>query len=173
MVLGGPVTKNIRQRVKLVFESDYCKDVEPEQGLVNYIFRGVFTQGLDSEFYMVHRSQGPAAYPAFLAVYNQDGLGWSPAEKISRSERQTVTPTEAQLRTLADGTELTDDELQKFARGLVVIVDWVSTPPCILRILRVGRRRPGRPTCTRWSTAWSSCVTSWPWQTTSCPERAR
>jgi hypothetical protein len=32
MVLGGPVTKNIRQRVKLVFESDYCKDVEPEQG---------------------------------------------------------------------------------------------------------------------------------------------
>jgi hypothetical protein len=43
MVLGGPVTKNIRQRVKLVFESDYCKDVEPEQGLVNYIFRGVFT----------------------------------------------------------------------------------------------------------------------------------
>jgi hypothetical protein len=56
MVLGGPVTKNIRQRVKLVFQSDYRKDVEHEQGLVNYIFRGVFTQGLDSEFYMVHRS---------------------------------------------------------------------------------------------------------------------
>jgi hypothetical protein len=129
MVLGGPVTKNIRQLVKLVFESDYCKDVEREQGLVNYIFRGVFTQGLDSEFYMVHRSQGPAAYPAFSAVYNQDGLGWSPAETFSRSERQAVTPTEAQLRTLADGTELTDGELQQFARGLVVIVDWVSTLP--------------------------------------------
>jgi hypothetical protein len=40
-----------------------------------------------------------------------------------------VTPTEAQLRTLADGTELTDDEMQQFARGLVVIVDWVSTFP--------------------------------------------
>jgi hypothetical protein len=40
-----------------------------------------------------------------------------------------VTPTEAQLRTLADGTELTDDELQQFARGLVVIVDRVSTLP--------------------------------------------
>jgi hypothetical protein len=129
MVLGGPVTKNIRQRVKLVFESDYCKDVEPEQGLVNYIFRGVFTQGLDSEFFMVHRSQRPAAYPVFLAVYNQDGLGWSPAERYSRSERQAVTPTEAQLRTLANGTELTNGELQQFARGLVVIVDWVSTLP--------------------------------------------
>jgi hypothetical protein len=44
--------------VRLVFESAYCKDVEPEQGLVNYIFRGLFTQGLDSEFFMVHRSQG-------------------------------------------------------------------------------------------------------------------
>jgi hypothetical protein len=129
MVSGGPVTKNIKARVKLVFESDYCKDVEPEQGLVNYIFRGVFTQGLDSEFFMVHRSQGPAAYPAFPAVYNQDGLGWSPAERYSRLERQAVTPTEAQLETLADGTELTDDELQQFARGLVVIVDWVSTLP--------------------------------------------
>jgi hypothetical protein len=114
---------------RLVFESDYCKDVEPEEGLVNYIFRGIFTQGLDSEFFMVHRSQGPAAYPAFAAVYNQDGLGWSPAERYSRSERQAVTPTEAQLRTLADGTELTDDELQQFPRGLVVIVVWVSTLP--------------------------------------------
>jgi hypothetical protein len=75
MVLGGPVTKNIKARVKLVFESDYCKDVEPEQGLVNYIFRGVFTLGLDSEFFMVHRTLGLAVYPAWAAVYNQDGLG--------------------------------------------------------------------------------------------------
>jgi hypothetical protein len=111
MVLGGPVTKNIRARVRLVFESDNCKDVEPEQGLVNYIFRGVFTQGLNSEFFMVHRSQGPAAYSAFAAVYNQDGIRWSSAERYTRSERQAVTSTEAQLRTLADGTELTNDEL--------------------------------------------------------------
>jgi hypothetical protein len=173
MVLEGLVTKNIRARVRLVFESDYCKDVEPEQGLVNYIFRGVFTQGLDSEFFMVHRSQGPAAYPAFAAMYNQDGLGWSPAERYSRSERQAVTPTEAQLRTLANGTELRDDKLQQFARGLVVIVDRVSTLPVYPRRLRVERPRPGRPTWRRWSIAWSSCVTSSPWQTASCPERAR
>jgi hypothetical protein len=38
MVLGGPVTKNIRKLVKMVFDSDYCKDVNLEQGLVNYIF---------------------------------------------------------------------------------------------------------------------------------------
>jgi hypothetical protein len=29
MVLGGPVTKNIRKLVQLVFNSDYCKDVSP------------------------------------------------------------------------------------------------------------------------------------------------
>jgi hypothetical protein len=127
MVLGGPVTKNIRARVKLVFESDYCEDVEPEQGLVNYIFRGVFTQGLDSEFFMVLRTQGPAVYPAGAAVYNEDGIGWSPAERYFRSERQSVTPTLAQFKSLASGTDLTDDALQQFARGLVIIVDWVST----------------------------------------------
>jgi hypothetical protein len=40
MVVGGPVTKNTRKLVQLVFDSDYCKNVSPEQGLVNYIFRG-------------------------------------------------------------------------------------------------------------------------------------
>jgi intracellular sulfur oxidation DsrE/DsrF family protein len=40
-----------------------------------------------------------------------------------------VAPTAAQLRTLANGTELTKDELQQFAPGLVAIVDWVSTLP--------------------------------------------
>jgi hypothetical protein len=40
-----------------------------------------------------------------------------------------VAPTEALFNSLADGTELTDDELQLFSRGLVTIVDWVSTLP--------------------------------------------
>jgi hypothetical protein len=123
MVLGGPVTKNIRKLVQLVFDSDYCKDVSPEQGLVNYVFRGSYTQGLDSEYYMVHRTQGPAMYPTFSAVYNQDGLRWSTIERYTWSERQSVAPTEALFNLLADGTELTDDELQLFARGLVTIVD--------------------------------------------------
>jgi hypothetical protein len=129
-VLTRPtVTKNIRKLVQLVFDSDYCKDVSPEQGLVNYVFRGSYTQGLDSEYYMVHRTQGPAMYPTFSAVYNQDGLRWSTIERYTRSERQSVAPTEALFNLLADGTELTDDELQLFARGLVTIVDWVSTLP--------------------------------------------
>jgi hypothetical protein len=87
MVLGGPVTKNIRKLVQLVFNSDYCKDVSPEQGLVNYVFRGSYTQGLDSEYYMVHRTRGPAMYPTFSAVYNQDGLRWSTIERYTRSKR--------------------------------------------------------------------------------------
>ena len=47
----------------MVFDSDYCKDVSPEQGLVNYIFRGSYTQGLDSEFYMVNRTAGTSHVP--------------------------------------------------------------------------------------------------------------
>jgi hypothetical protein len=129
MVLGGPVTKNIRARVKLVFESDYCKDVSPEHGLVNYIFRGSFTQGLDSEFFMVHRTQGPAVYSSWAAIYRQDGLGWSPAERYSRTERQSVVPTPTQFNSLATGTDLRDEELQQFARGLVFIVSWVLRLP--------------------------------------------
>jgi hypothetical protein len=66
---------------------------------------------------MVHRTQGPAMYPTFAAVYDQDGLRWSMIERYTRSERQSVAPTEALFNLLADGTELTDDELQLFARG--------------------------------------------------------
>jgi hypothetical protein len=102
--------------VQLVFDSDYCKDVSSEQGLENYVFRGSYTQALDSEYYMVHRTQGPAMYPTFSAVYNQDGLQWSTIERYTRSERQSVAPTEALFNSLADGTELTDDELQLLAR---------------------------------------------------------
>jgi hypothetical protein len=95
---------------------------------------------------MVHWTQGPATYPTFLAVYNQDGLGWSTIERYTRSERQSVTPTEAQFNLLADGTELTDDELQLFAQGLMTIVVWCRLSLCILRPLRAGHWRPGRPT---------------------------
>jgi hypothetical protein len=40
-----------------------------------------------------------------------------------------VKPTPAQFNSLAAGTDVTDDELQQFARGLVIIADWVSTLP--------------------------------------------
>jgi hypothetical protein len=57
-----------------VLESDYCQDVSPEQDLVNFIFGGVFTQGLDSEFFMTHRSQRAAVYPSWSTIYLQDGM---------------------------------------------------------------------------------------------------
>jgi hypothetical protein len=69
MVLGGPVIQGIRKQARAVLESDFCQGVSPEQGLVNFIFRGVFTQGLDLEFFMTHRAQGPAVYPLWSAIY--------------------------------------------------------------------------------------------------------
>jgi hypothetical protein len=56
MVLGGPVTQGIRRQARAVLESEFCKGVSPEQGLVNFIFRWVFAQGLDSEFFMTGRT---------------------------------------------------------------------------------------------------------------------
>jgi hypothetical protein len=77
MVLGAPVTKNIKALAKLVLDSDYCKNVSPEQGLVNYIFRG---HTLDSaRFRVLHgsfKTRGPAAYPTFLVL--NDLVHWTP-----------------------------------------------------------------------------------------------
>jgi hypothetical protein len=33
--------------------------------------------------------------------------------------------TQAQIQSLANGTELTSDKLEQFARGLVILVDWL------------------------------------------------
>jgi hypothetical protein len=40
-------------------------------------------------------------------------------------------PTQAQAQSLANGTELTADELEQFARGLVILVDWLVDLPVI------------------------------------------
>jgi hypothetical protein len=53
------VTQGIRRQVRAVFESGFCEGVSLEQGLVSFILRGVFAQGLDSEFFMTVRTQGP------------------------------------------------------------------------------------------------------------------
>jgi hypothetical protein len=132
MVLGGPVTQGIRRQVRAVLESGFCEGVNPEQGLVNFIFRGVFAQGLNSEFFMTVRTQGPTMYPSWSAVYLQDGMNWTPAEKGERLARNQVVPTEAQAQSLANGTELTANELEQFARGLVILVDWLIDLSVIL-----------------------------------------
>jgi hypothetical protein len=113
MVLGGPVTQGIRRQARAVLELEFCKGVSPEQGLVNFIFRGVFAQGLDSEFFMMVRTQGPTMYPSWSAIYLHDGMHWTPGEKGERLARNQVVPTEAQAQSLANGTELTADELEQ------------------------------------------------------------
>jgi hypothetical protein len=42
MVLGDPVTQGIRRQARAVLELEFCRGVSSEQGLVNFIFRGVF-----------------------------------------------------------------------------------------------------------------------------------
>jgi hypothetical protein len=101
MVLGGPVTQGIRRQARAVLESEFCRGVSPEQGLVNFIFSGVFAQGLDSEFFMTVRTQGPTMYPSWSAIYLQDGMHWTPGKKGERLARNPVVPTQAQAQSLA------------------------------------------------------------------------
>jgi hypothetical protein len=91
MVLGGRTNANTRVRVLAVFKSTYVEDVTPEQGLVDYLFRGCYTQGLDTSFFMVSRSAGPEVYPSWATVSAQDVLNWSQQEKKERKERHLGT----------------------------------------------------------------------------------
>jgi hypothetical protein len=81
MVLGGPVTQGIRRQARAVLESEFCRGVSPEEGLVNFIFTGVFAQGLDLEFFMTVRTNRPTMYASWSAIYQQDGMHWTPGEK--------------------------------------------------------------------------------------------
>jgi hypothetical protein len=71
-------------------------------------------------------------YPSWSAIYLQDGMQWTPGEKGERLARNTVVPTQAQVQSLANGTELTANELEQFAWGLVILVDWLVDLPVIL-----------------------------------------
>jgi hypothetical protein len=115
MVLGGPVTQGIKKQTRAVLESNFCQGVSPKQGLVNFIFRGVFAQGRNSKFFMTAWTQGPTMYPLWSVIYLQDGMQWTPVEKGERLAMNTVVPTQAQVQSLANGTELTADELEQFA----------------------------------------------------------
>jgi hypothetical protein len=105
------------------------RDVCPEQGLVNYIFRGVFTQGLDSQFFMVHKTKGAAVYPPWSAIYLQDAMRWTPGEKSARLSRNSVVLMQAQVQSLANGTDLTANDLEQFARKLEILVDCAADLP--------------------------------------------
>jgi hypothetical protein len=62
-------------------------------------------------------------YPSWSAIYLQDGMHWTPGEKGERLARNQVVPTQAQAQSFASGTELTANELEQFAWGLVILVD--------------------------------------------------
>ena len=61
----------------------------------------------------------------FAHEYHQ----WSPQEKRDRQTRQQVKPTQQQFQSLTQGAELTADELQTFAHGLVAVVAQVAQLP--------------------------------------------
>jgi hypothetical protein len=99
------MTQGIRKQARAMLESEFCQGVSPEQGLVNFIFGGVFAQGLDSEFFMMLWTQGPAVYPSWSAIDLQDGMQWTPGEKGERLARtwNSVVPTQARTNLLQTG----------------------------------------------------------------------
>jgi hypothetical protein len=58
------VIQGIRKQARVVLESEFCQGVSLEQSLENFIFGGVFAQGLNSEFLMTVRTEGPIVYPS-------------------------------------------------------------------------------------------------------------
>jgi hypothetical protein len=45
---------------------------------------------------MTVRTKGPTMYPSWSAIYLQDGMHWTTAEKGERLAKNQVVPTEAQ-----------------------------------------------------------------------------
>jgi hypothetical protein len=130
MVLGGPVTQRIREHVAIVFKSGFVTGAStPEQGLVNYLLRGAYTPGMQGTIYRSSRTQDAKSYPTLEYVVLQEGQGWSQTDLRDQTVRANSKPSPEQYNALADGTELTEDELQRLARGLEVIVGWLLDFP--------------------------------------------
>jgi hypothetical protein len=124
MVLEGPVTQRIREHVAVVFKSGFVTGAStPEQGLVNYLLIGAYTPGMQGTIYRSSRTQDAKSYPTLEDVVLQEGQGWSQTELRDRTVRANSKPSPEQYNALVDGTELTEDELQRLAWGLVVNKD--------------------------------------------------
>jgi len=107
MVIEGPVVPSIKALCPRIWESEeFGKEVEkPEQALVNYLFRGSYTQGLDSQYYMRSRLLTPELYPTWISVLTNKGHKWSPHEKRERHDRQMAKPTQQQFESLTQGVD--------------------------------------------------------------------
>jgi hypothetical protein len=80
---------------------------------------------MQGTIYRTTRTQDAKSYPTLEDVTLQEGQGWSSVELRDRTVRAGSKPSSEQYNALADGAELTEDELQRLARGLVVIVGWL------------------------------------------------
>jgi hypothetical protein len=124
------VIQDIREHVAVVFKARFVMRAStPEQGLVNYLLRGAYTLGMQGTVYRSSRTQDAKSYSTLEDVVLQEGRGWSQAELRDRTVRANSKPSPEQDNALADGTKLTEDEQQRLARGLVVIVGWLLDFP--------------------------------------------
>jgi hypothetical protein len=130
MILGGQVTQPIRDYVGLFLGSVYItRSATAEHGLANFLFRGAYTPGMDSTTFKLMRMQGAKVYPKFEDISAQDGIRWTDGEKTERTARSVCEPNSIQYNALANGVEMSSDDLQILGKGLVSIVGWLMALP--------------------------------------------
>jgi hypothetical protein len=52
-------------------------------------------------------------------------MQWTREKRVNAVGQEFSGATQAHVQSLANGTELTANELKQFARGLVILVDWL------------------------------------------------
>jgi hypothetical protein len=88
MVLGGRVTQCLRENVcAMVISWFVTQGPTPEQGLVDYLFRGAYTLGLDSSFFKLcwvnetnprTRTSEPRSWAGSLGLRRESGQSGQP-----------------------------------------------------------------------------------------------
>jgi hypothetical protein len=124
------VTQPIRDYVGLLLSSAYgTRSATAEQGLANFLFRGAYTPGVDSTTFKLMRLQGAKVYPKFEDILAQDGIRWTDWERTERTARSVCESDSIQYNALANGVELSLDDLQMLGKGLVSIVALADGAP--------------------------------------------
>jgi hypothetical protein len=95
------------------------------QRLANFLFGGAYTSGMDSTTFKLMRLQGAKVYPRFEDISAQDGIRWTDRERTERTTRSVCEADNIQYNALANGVELSSDDLQMLGKGLVSIVGWL------------------------------------------------
>jgi hypothetical protein len=126
MVLGGQVTQPIWDYVGLLLSSAYVTRLATaEQGLTNFLFKGAYTPGMDSTTFKLMRLQEAKVYSKFEDVLAQDRIRWTNGERTKRTTRLGCEADSTQFNALANGVELSSEDLQMLGKGLVSIVGWL------------------------------------------------